>query len=50
MRMSVEAAAGLARPSRARTQTNQIEMYQDDTRMLTVPGATRHTLRAPGAS
>jgi hypothetical protein len=48
MRMSVEAAAGLARP--ARTQTNQIEMFQDDTRMLTVPGATRHTLRAPGAS
>jgi hypothetical protein len=49
MTMSVvAAAAGLALPSRALAQTNQVAMFQDDARMLTVPGPTLQTLRELG--
>ncbi len=50
--MSVAAVtAGLALaplPARAVAQTNQIAMFQDDARMLTVPGPTLQTLRQLG--
>ncbi len=50
--MSVAAlTAGLALaplPARAVAQTNQIAMFQDDARMLTVPGPTLQTLRQLG--
>ena len=50
--MSVAAVAvGLALvalPPRAVAQTNQIAMFQDDARMLTVPGPTLQTLRQLG--
>ena len=51
--MSVAAvAAGLALlplPARALAQTNQLGMFQDDARMLTVPGPTLQTVRELGA-
>ena len=50
--MSVAAAAAglglLPLPARALAQTNQIAMFQDDARMLTVPGPTLQTLRELG--
>jgi hypothetical protein len=36
-------------PARALAQTNQLGMFQDDARMLTVPGPTLQTLRELGA-
>lgn len=44
-------AAGLTLlplPARALAQTNQVGMFQDDARMLTVPGPTLQTLRELG--
>jgi hypothetical protein len=43
------ALALLPLPARALAQTNQIGMFQDDARMLTVPGPTLQTLRELGA-
>jgi hypothetical protein len=51
--ISVAALAGgmalLPHPARAVAQTDQIGMFQDDARMLTVPGPTLETLRELGA-
>jgi len=50
--MSVAAVAAvlalLPIPARALAQTNQVGMFQDDARMLTVPGPTLQTLRELG--
>ena len=40
--------AVLSLPARALAQTNQLGMFQDDARMLTVPGPTLQTLRELG--
>jgi hypothetical protein len=43
------AAAIVSLPARAVAQTGQIAMFQDDARMLTVPGPTLETMRELGA-
>jgi hypothetical protein len=44
----VAGLALVALPARAFAQTNQVGMFQDDARMLTVPGPTLQTLRELG--